>query len=76
MPTTRTRRRRSFEAPLSAMQRALLNDQPLPDNAGLAGDFERWSFKWDRDDEPPWRRPTGHQLWAEHGPAIMAKWVV
>lgn len=76
MPTTRTRRRRTFQPAVSRMQWALLTDQPFEFDSGLGENFERWCFQWCTDDFPPWGQRTGRALWREHGEAVLSEWVV
>src|ERR1041385_2983447 len=75
MPTTRTRRRRSFRPAVSATQGALPTDQPVIEESGISQDFERWCFNWDNDGDPPWREKSGRQLWAEHREAVLTEWI-
>lgn len=75
MPTTRIRRRRDHWPPVTPTQWALLNDEPLPDEPGISGDFDRWCFNWSANDDPPWGRATGRALWSEHGEVVLRQWV-
>jgi hypothetical protein len=75
VPTTRTRRRRSFQPAVTPTQWALLTDQPIPDEPGIGRDLQRWCFNWRGDGEPPWREKSGRELWAAHGDAVLAGWI-
>ncbi len=72
MPTTRTRRRRSFKPAVTDTQWRLLHDETPGPDIGLG--WEVFAFE-DEAEEPPWPFRGARSLWGEYANTILEEWV-